>query len=180
MTKREINIFDYAGDLLGSIQKGALLVSGANGQTNAMTIGWGSIGVEWAKPIFTTYVREHRFTADLLKESDCFTVCFPAVDSPKAAIGFLGTKSGRDVEDKITAAGLTRIDGEAVSTPAIKEFPLVIECKIAHMQLQDGKFLDEVYMGMYPQDVDSSFHGANKDFHYAVIGEIVKAYLIEE
>ncbi len=180
MTKKEINVFDCAGDLLKNIQKGAVLVSSAGGRTDAMTIGWGSIGVEWAKPIFTTYVREHRFTADLLKEGDSFTVCFPTENSPKSAIGFLGTKSGRDVEDKIKEAGLTTVEGEAVSTPAIKEFPLVIECKIAHMQLQDSEALNKVYMGMYPQDVDSSFHGANKDFHYAVIGEIVKAYIIED
>ncbi len=179
MTKKEINVFDYAGDILKNIQKGAVLVSGADGKVNAMTIGWGSIGIEWAKPIFTTYVREHRYTAELLKEGDSFTVCFPMENSPKKAIGILGSKSGRSI-DKIAEAGLTLVDGEAVNTPAIKEFPLVIECKIGHYQMQDSKMLNERYMPMYPQDVDSSNPMANKDFHYAFIGEIVKAYIIEE
>lgn len=30
------------------------------------------------------------------------------------------------------------------------------------------------------QDVDSSFHGANKDYHTAYYGEIVSAYIIKE
>jgi len=31
----------------------------------------------------------------------------------------------------------------------------------------------------HPQHFDSSFHGANKDFHTAYYGEIVGAYIIE-
>ncbi len=179
MKKKEVNIFDYAGDILNNLQRGAALVSSANGKVDAMTIGWGSIGIEWGRPIFTVYVREHRFTAELLKESDSFTVCIPMENSPKRVLGILGSKSGRNI-DKIAEAGLTLVDGEAVSTPAIKEFPLVIECKIGHMQMQDSKFLNEKYMDVYPQDVDSSNPMANKDFHFAVIGEIVNAYIIEE
>lgn len=179
MTKKEINIFDYAGDILNNLHKGAVLVSKADGKVNAMTIGWGSIGIEWAKPIFTAYVREHRCTAELIKKSDSFTVCIPNEASPKSALGFFGSKSGYDV-DKEKEAGVTFIDGEVVDTPVIKEFPLIMECKLAHYQLQDRAALNKSYMAMYPQDVDSSFHGANKDFHFAFIGEIVKAYIIEE
>ncbi|ETJ33041.1 hypothetical protein Q604_UNBC12511G0001, partial [human gut metagenome] len=32
----------------------------------------------------------------------------------------------------------------------------------------------------YPADVDSAFHGANKDYHTAYYGEIVNAYIIQD
>ncbi len=179
MTKREINVFDYANEILSKVRKGIILVSKSGEKVNAMTIGWGSIGVEWNKPIFTVYVRTGRYTAELLNNSDSFTVCVPDDNSPKSAIGLFGNNSGRDI-DKVKESGLTFIPGEAVDSPAIKEFPLVIECKIAHHQVQDKAVLGESYMDMYPEDKGSENSGRNRDPHIAFIGEIVKAYIIED
>jgi len=35
---------------------------------------------------------------------------------------------------------------------------------------------EEILKECHPQDVDSSFHGANRDLHTAYYGEIVSAY----
>ncbi len=179
MTKREINVFDYAGEILSRIRKGVILVSKSGEKVNTMIIGWGSIGVEWNKPIFTVYVRTGRYTAELLNNSDSFTVCVPNDNSPKEIISLFGNNSGRNT-DKVKESGLTFVPGDAVDSPAIKEFPLVVECKIAHHQLQDKAVLNEKYMEFYPEDKGSENCGRNRDPHIAFIGEIVKAYIIED
>ena len=43
-----------------------LAAAGADGKPSAMTIGWGTIGVIWSKPIFTVLVRPSRYTFKLL------------------------------------------------------------------------------------------------------------------
>ena len=67
-----------------------------------------------------------------------------------------------------------------VSVPGIKELPLTLECKVIYKQKQDKDAItEENQIKFYPQDVDGSFHGANKDYHTAYYGEIVAAYIIE-
>jgi len=46
-----------------------------------------------------------------------------------------GTKSGRDI-DKIKEANLTLVNSEIVSSPAIKELPITLECKVLYKQKQ--------------------------------------------
>lgn len=68
----------------------------------------------------------------------------------------------------------------AISVPAIRELPLTLECRIIYKQSQDAKEITpENNQRFYPQNVDGSFHGANKDYHTAYYGEIVAAYIIE-
>ena len=66
--KREINPFDYAGDIFKALPRGILLTSEAEDCVNAMTIGWGTLGIEWGVPIFTAYVRTSLLTANFLRK----------------------------------------------------------------------------------------------------------------
>ena len=75
--KKEINAFDYAKEIVSSIGKGILLTTKSGEKVNTMTIGWGTLGVEWGKPIFIAFVREGRFTRQMLDESMEFTVNVP-------------------------------------------------------------------------------------------------------
>lgn len=176
---KEINVLDYSTEILKALKKGVLLTTKANDKVNSMVISWGSLGIEWAKPIFTVYVREHRFTKQQLDENPEFTINIPLVEYDKKIIAVCGTKSGYNI-DKIKELGLTLIDGETVSVPAIKEFPLTLECRIIYKQAQDpASITKENNDKFYPQDVDSSFHGENKDYHTAYYGEIVNAYIIK-
>ena len=94
-------------------------------------------------------------------------------------LGVCGTKSGH-VSDKINELGLSLEEPNSISVPGIKELPLTLECKVIYKQKQDdNEITEEIKNTCYPQDVDSSFHGANKDFHIAYYGEIVSAYIIE-
>lgn len=46
-------------------------------KVNSMTIAWGTLGIEWATPIFVAFIREHRFTRELLDKNPEFTVNIP-------------------------------------------------------------------------------------------------------
>ena len=96
----------------------------------------------------------------------------------KKILGFGGTKSGHNI-DKISELNLTLESSDNISVPAIKELPLTLECKVVYKQEQDrNEICEETKKVFYPQDVDSSYHGANKDFHTAYYGEIVSAYIV--
>ena len=183
MTKKEINVFDYAGEILKALPKGILLTSEAEDCVNAMTIGWGTLGIEWGVPIFAAYVREGRFTRELLDRTGEFTICVPYgekfSDAVKKIVGICGSRSGRD-SDKLAQAKATLIDADEVRSPAIKEFPLTLECRVVFSETQEVKKISSKFAKMYPAGVDSSHSGANSDPHIAYYGEILKAYIIED
>lgn len=82
--------------------------------------------------------------------------------------------------DKIKELGLTTEPSNNISVPGIKEFPLTLECRVIYKQKQnESSITEENRTKFYPQNVESSFHGANKDYHTAYYGEIVNAYLIK-
>ena len=177
--KEKINVFDYAGDILKATKTGILLTTRTDDKINSMAISWGTLGIEWAKPIFTVFVRANRFTKQQLESNPEFTINVPVGGYDKKIIGLLGTTSGRS-RDKIKEAGLTLEDPEQISVPGIKEFPLTLECRVVYRQAQyPAAITEENNTRFYPQDVDSSYHGANCDYHTAYYGEIVNAYIIK-
>lgn len=177
--KKEIQVLDYANDILKAVKKGVLLTTKVDDKVNSMTISWGTLGIEWDKLIFTTFVREHRFTKEQLDKNQEFTINIPYGNFDKRILGFCGSKSGKNI-DKITELGLTLEEPAVISVPGIKELPLTLECKIIYSQLQDKNSIPQnIRSQMYPENVDSSNPFANKDYHIAYYGEILKAYIIE-
>lgn len=177
--KKEIQVLEYANEIFKELKSGVLLTTKVDDKVNSMTISWGGLGIEWMKPIFTVYVRENRFTKQQLDQNGEFTINIPYGEYDKKILGVCGTKSGHNI-DKVKELGLTLVEGEEVSVPAIKELPLTLECKVVYQQKQEaGAMTDENNVKYYPQDVESTFHGANKDYHTAYYGEVVKAYIIE-
>lgn len=177
--KREIQVFDYTKEILDALKKGVLLTTKADGKPNAMAISWGTLGIEWGKPIFTVFVREHRFTKQQLEKNPEFTINIPHGEYDKNIIALCGTKSGHDT-DKFKELGLTEEPPVQLSVPGIKELPLTLECRVIYTQEQNpAAITKENQSAFYPQEVDSTFHGANRDYHTAYYGEIVAAYLIE-
>ncbi len=175
--KEQIEVFDYAGKILKNLKNGALLTAKAGDRINSMIIGWGALGIDWAKPTFTAYVREGRYTRELLDAGDSFTVSVPINGIDKQIFKVMGTTSGRNM-DKAAESGITYVPGEKVASPAVKQYPLTLECRILYRKRQEESAMDPAELRWYPQDVDSSNVGANKDFHVEYIGEIVSAYII--
>ncbi len=177
--KKEINVFDYAGNILKSLEKGILITTKSGENVNAMSIAWGSIGIEWNRPIFIAYVRTNRYTRTMLDNNSEFTINVPYGNYDSKIVSFCGRNSGKNV-DKISELGLTLFDGDIISVPGIAELPLTLECRVVHKKLQASDTMpSEIKKRFYPEDVDSDFPGSNKDYHIAYYGEIVKAYIYE-
>lgn len=174
--KTKINAFDYASEICKALSRGILLTTKAGEKVNTMTIGWGHIGIEWGKPIFVAYVRESRHTKAMLEECGEFTVNVPMGDVNSKVLGYCGTKSGRDT-DKIADMNLTLVEGESVSVPGIREFPITLECKVIFKQFQQENTLPEALYRRYYPAAEGYPDG---DYHTAYYGEIVGAYLITD
>ena len=171
--KKFVNAFDYAGLICEAMSPGVLLTAKMGDKVNTMTIGWGSIGVEWGKPLFTAYVRPCRYTHEMIEATGEFTVNIP-MGNVKNILGFCGTKSGRDT-DKIAELGLTLEEPANISVPGIKELPLTLECKVVYKQDQVlDRLQDDLRDRYYPDRNDTG------DYHTAYYAEIVSAYLIED
>lgn len=97
------------------------------GKPNVMTSSW--VGVCSSKPASVmTCLREATYTFGNIRERKAFTVNIPSESFAHEA-AYVGRVSGRDV-DKFMKAGLTPVKSALVDAPYIKEFPLVIECRL--------------------------------------------------
>ena len=171
MTKRMINIRDYAGEIMKAMKPGILLTTKVGNKVNSMTIGWGTVGIIWERPIFVAYVRQQRYTREMLDECREFTINVPMGEFRRKILGICGSKSGRDT-DKIKAAELTLVEPEIISVPGIKELPLTLECRVQYRQEQESsQFNDEITRQFYTVETGD---------HICYYGEIVSAYIIEE
>lgn len=177
--KKTIDVFDYAGEICKSLKKGYLMTTKNGDFVNTMTIGWGSIGMEWGRPTFIAYVRESRFTREMVDNHGEFTINIPMGPIDRKILGVCGTKSGRDM-DKIKELGLTLVESDNISVPGIKELPLTLECKVIYKQMQDLALIpDEIIKKFYPNVANGS-EVPRQDCHYAYGAEIVGAYIIED
>ena len=174
--KQQIDAFAYAGHICKAMKQGILLTTKSGDRVNTMTIGWGKIGIEWNRPVFIAYVRETRYTKQLLEEGGAFTVNIPYGDYDPKILSYCGTKSGRNT-DKIRDLGLTMVESDVISVPGIRELPLTLECKVIYKQQQDLSCIPQSIIDRFYPVIDGS---GFRDYHIAYYGEIVNAYLIDK
>lgn len=167
--KRKVELWDVAGQIMDAVGSGVLLTTAADGKVNTMTIGWGTLGIQWGEPIFIAFVRESRFTKELLDKNPEFTVNVPYGAFDKSVLGVCGTKSGRDT-DKFRQLGLTQEPSETISVPGIREFPLTLECKVIYRQ-------EQIPEAIAPENLSRYY--PNGDIHTAYYGQVLNAYIIE-
>ena len=173
--KKKIDAFEYANDILQAVGKGVLMTTKADGQVDTMTIGWGTMGIQWGKPIFIAYVRESRYTKELLDKNPEFTVNISYGEYDKSILSICGTRSGRDM-DKIKELGLTLEEPETISVPGIRQLPLTLECKVIYRQDQDPAAINEENTARYYPVPEGMEKG---DYHTAYYGQVTAAYVIE-
>ena len=142
-----------------------LITAGTPEHCNTMTASWGGVGVMWAEPSATCYIRPQRYTKEFVDNNDYFTLCF-FDESYRKALNLCGNTSGRDV-DKIKECGFT-VQAGAGNAPYFAEAELVLVCKKRYVQpMKPECFTDKTIDGkFYPQ----------KDYHVMYIGQIVEAY----
>ena len=164
MAKKQVGYSDCIEEIIkGFNEDRVLLVSQGNqGIPNAMTIGWGQVGIIWRKPIFTVLVRPSRYTYSLIEQSGDFTVnVLPS--SLKEVAQYCGTASGRD-RDKFKEKGLTAVPSLKVKAPLIQECLLHVECRIVYRNdLVPSELAALLVSSLYPKG----------DFHRLYFGEIL-------
>ena len=134
----------------------------------------GHNGNHWGPPnhgkqIITVFLRESRRTSDVLLNDDHFTVCF-FPEKYRKDLGILGSKSGKNVPDKINLTALTpKFIDNAVG---FEEASLTFVCKKIYTHLMTKNELPEFVRDTLYKD---------GDFHYIFMGEIENAFgTIEE
>lgn len=139
---------------------------------NTMTASWGHLGSIWGRtstcgPSAVVYIRQSRYTKQFVDREDLFTLSV-LPEQYRKALGYLGSKSGRD-EDKVAAVGLTPVfDGE---TTYFAEAELVLVCrKLYRATLTPENILDKTI-------VDRVY--GDGDLHDMYIGEIIRALAAE-
>jgi flavin reductase (DIM6/NTAB) family NADH-FMN oxidoreductase RutF len=158
-----------AETLAALVDPGLLLVTkGHDGYLNAMTIGWGTVGPIWGKPIFVVLVRPSRFTHGLLSEGSSYTVCVPSPAMREAA-NFCGTKSGRS-HKKFEELGFEPLASTQIDVPGIVGCPLIYECRPVHVNdVIPGNLTPEIQERAYPRG----------DFHRVYFGQILAVRALE-
>jgi flavin reductase (DIM6/NTAB) family NADH-FMN oxidoreductase RutF len=99
------------------------------GKPNVMTASWGGICCS-RPPCVAVSLRKETYTHGNIVARQAFTLSIPSEQHVRPADHF-GIVSGRQV-DKFAAAQLTPIRSQLVDAPYVAEFPMVIECRLAH------------------------------------------------
>ena len=97
------------------------------GKPNVMTAAWGGICCSQPPCIYVS-LRKATYTYSNIIERKAFTVSIPSETYAKEA-DYFGITSGKTV-DKFSATGLTPVKSDLVDAPYVKEFPLILECKV--------------------------------------------------
>ena len=158
------SVFTLVGDDYG------ILTAGTPEKFNSMVTSWGGWGIVFGKPGMFHFLRSNRYTLEMMRERQTYTVTFFDGEF-KDDVMLFGTKSGRDT-DKMKETKLT-----GVQTPdgnmAYKEAKLILECRLAEVTTVSP---EDFY-----NDEDRKFvvdaHEETGDWHKLVLSQITKAWV---
>lgn len=162
------NIKDDVFTLVG--EDYGILTAGTPEKSNSMVTSWGGWGIVFGKPGVFHFLRSNRYTLELIREQQAYTVSFFDNEFKDDIMQF-GMKSGRD-SDKMKETKLTAVqtpDGN----PAYKEAKIILECRLAEVTTvapedfyndEDRKFVTDA-------------HAETGDWHKLVLSQITKAWV---
>ncbi len=100
-----------------------------DGKPNAMTAAWAGICCS-KPPCVAVSLRKATYSYGNIVARQAFTISVPSEAHVREA-DYLGMATGKEV-NKFAAARLTPVNSTVVDAPYVKEFPLVLECKLLH------------------------------------------------
>ena len=100
------------------------------GKPNVMTASWGGICCS-QPPCVAVSIRKVTYTYGNIMARKAFTISIPSADYVKQA-DYFGLVSGVNT-DKFAATKLTPKKSDVVDAPYVKEFPVVLECRLLHV-----------------------------------------------
>ena len=133
-----------------------------------MTASWGTVGVLWNKNVACVFIRDSRYTKELLDKQDTFSLnWFEQEHQTRSALKYFGAVSGRD-EDKISSVKM-HVNHAADGTAFIDESNLVFICKkLSATRMTTDQFID-------PSIADAFYKDG--DMHTMYIAEITGIYV---
>lgn len=139
----------------------ALVTAGTKTKANTMTVSWGGVGVLWGKNTAFIFIRDSRYTKELLDAGEFFSITF-FDEAYREALNYCGSHSGRE-ENKIEQAGLTLNFRHSI--PYIDEGNFVLLCKkMSATRITEDSFLDShIKEKWYPDG----------DMHTMYVAEII-------
>lgn len=148
-------------------EEGVAIVAEANGKVNATSSHNGGVGHIWGKNVIYAFLRNTRYTKELLDDSEYFSACFfDMTDKNNVRLmKVLDQLSGRN-EDKLAAC---RVSIEhTMDVPYIDDANFIILCKkIAVVPMTENTILDDSILKSQYSDRHMD------DFHTMYIGEIL-------
>ena len=147
--------------------EGIAIVAEADGTVNAMSSHNGGVGHMWGKNVVYAFLRNTRYTKELLDKSEYFSACFFDMNEKNNVqlMKVLDQLTGRN-EDKLH---LCHVNIEhALNAPYIDEANFIILCrKIAAVPMTENTILDEKIL-------NENYTAKHlDDFHTMYIGEIL-------
>lgn len=100
-------------------------------EANITTIAWTGV-INSEPPLVYVSIRPSRYSYNIIKKTGEFVINIPSGDLVWET-DYCGTKSGKDV-DKFEEAHLTKEKCKFVSSPAIAECPISLECKLKEIK----------------------------------------------
>ncbi len=99
------------------------------GKPNVMTAAWGGICCS-KPPCVAVSLRKATYSHGNIVARRAFTISIPS-EAHVQAVDRFGLVSGREV-DKFADVKLTPVRSDLVDAPYVAEFPMVLECRLAH------------------------------------------------
>ncbi len=143
---------------------------GKKEDANIMTISWGQMGILWHKKVVTLYIRESRYTKELLEKYDTVTVSFLDHEKYKKELALCGSITGRGI-DKFKACNLNSVSDIDTPYTYVKEAFLVLKAKkIYETKIDLNNIQDKTIIEKF---------GLAKDNHFVYVCEI-KQFCVDE
>jgi flavin reductase (DIM6/NTAB) family NADH-FMN oxidoreductase RutF len=101
-----------------------------DGKPNVMTASWAGICCS-DPPCIAVSLRKATLSHGNILRRKAFTISIPSEEYVQH-VDYFGLVSGRTV-DKFAATKLSPVKSKVVDAPYVREFPLVLECKLVHV-----------------------------------------------
>ena len=141
---------------------GFVTVRDSRGRANTMTASWCFAGYLWNMPQLIIAVRPERYTWELLRNSDSFTMSVP-FGSLSEELKICGRQSGKNIDK---AAVVDFAPAKAISSPIVVGCDIYYECKIHYSDRLEGEHI--------PAFINERHY--NGVWHDLFFGEIVEVY----
>ena len=169
---KTIDVKDIPQDVFTLVSEDFVVLTAGNpSHYNSMVAGWGGWGVQFSKPATFLMLRSNRYTLELMRKEQNYTMAF-FDNEYKEDIMLFGQQSGRDNDEKMKNTKLT-----AVQTPAgnmvFKEAKLIIECKLVQVTTVSP---DDFYTEESKKFIVDAY-AETGNYHKIVFGEITNVWV---